>query len=200
MKALRQGLIALATLATLGLAAATPAHSQQLITNGGFETDDFTGWTATANDLIIGNNSSYAHSGQHAAWFGAGNASLTDTLSQTVATTIGKSYIFSYWVYSGNNSNYGFTASFGGTQLFTTATTPLPTSSTSEPFTLYSFPVTATSTSSVVQFTGYNQISYDFLDDVSVVAAPEPSQYAAFGLGLVGLGGLALRARRRQSA
>jgi autotransporter-associated beta strand protein len=35
---------------------------------------------------------------------------------------------------------------------------------------------------------------------LNVVAAPEPSQYAAFGLGLLGLGGLALRARRRSAA
>jgi fibronectin-binding autotransporter adhesin len=35
---------------------------------------------------------------------------------------------------------------------------------------------------------------------LNVVAAPEPSQYAAFGLGLLGLGGLVLRARRRSAA
>ena len=41
-------------------------------------------------------------------------------------------------------------------------------------------------------------LSGNNLNLVQIVApAPEPSQYAAFGIGLLGLGGLALRARRR---
>ncbi len=38
------------------------------------------------------------------------------------------------------------------------------------------------------------------LHDVGLAAAPEPSQFAAFGVGLLGLGALALRARKRQAA
>ncbi len=43
------------------------------------------------------------------------------------------------------------------------------------------------------------QISVDNLRG-SITAAPEPSQFAAFGVGLLGLGALALRARKRQAA
>lgn len=42
------------------------------ITNGGFETGDFTGWTLGGNTGYTGVTGSYAHSGNFGAYFGAG--------------------------------------------------------------------------------------------------------------------------------
>jgi hypothetical protein len=195
MKTPRQGLIALAALVALGVAAAHPAHAQNLVANGDFETGDFTGWTHTDDNLLrLGNNSDEAHTGQYSVWFGS---SVVDTLSQTIATQPGSSYVLMFWAYSTANTDYSFTASFGS-QTLVSGTLPFGSNKTA--YTQFSFPVTATTSSSLLQFTGYNNPGNDFLDDVSVVAAPEPSQYASLGLGVLSLAGLVLKARRRQAA
>lgn len=76
--------------------------STQLISNGGFETGNLTGWNRTgACNLNVGqaySGSSYAKSGD---WYyydlcaGAGNG---DTLSQTFTTVPGDTYALDFWL------------------------------------------------------------------------------------------------------
>jgi hypothetical protein len=70
----------------------------------------------------------------------------------------------------------------------------------------YGFAAGANTTGGAIQVAGnrsfsiadsYTTDSYSRYFDVKLAAAPEPSQFAALGLGLMGLGGLVLRARCR---
>ena len=88
------GILALVSLLGLGI---TQSAKANLITNGGFETGDFSGWTvsATDNDFVVGSVPLIApHSGDFQALSGVGNNSIT----QNVATTPGSSYVIRFWL------------------------------------------------------------------------------------------------------
>ena len=109
------------------------------------------------------------------------------TLSQTLATTVGKSYIVSFWLEQDTAPNVGYTHLFsaawaGTTFLSLTPTVALP--GTVELFTHYSFTGTATAASTILALTFQNDDSFWSFDDVSATLTPEPST----GL----LGGMAL--------
>ena len=110
------------------------------------------------------------HSGSYEAALGAvGSLSY---LSQTLATTAGTSYLLSFWLNSpdGQTPNE-FQVSWNGTTLFDE--TDLPAIG----WTNLQFVVTATGTSTVLQFGAQDDPSYLALDDVSVV----PTQAGSSG-------------------
>jgi len=74
---------------------AYPAKAN-LITNGGFETGDFSGWTVSGRDNEVEGRVPFIppHSGNFQAQFGIGNNSIT----QNVATTPGSSYVVDFWL------------------------------------------------------------------------------------------------------
>ncbi len=74
---------------------AYPAKAN-LITNGGFETGDFSGWTVSGRDNEVEGSVPFIppHSGNFQAQFGIGNNSIT----QNVATTPGSSYVVDFWL------------------------------------------------------------------------------------------------------
>ena len=179
------------------------------MTNCGFETGDFTGQTLGGNTLNPGGNyygvdAFDANSGNFGAYMSqdfldAGTTPLT--LSQTLATSIGTTYIVSFWLEQDTAPQLGYThqfsASWGGTNLLSlTPSIALP--GPTGVFTQYSFAQTATASSTALQFTFENDDNYWSFDDVSVSAAvtvgPEPSTVvlAAMALSLVML----LRRRR----
>jgi hypothetical protein len=145
-----------------------PAVGQvEFMLNGGFETGDFTGWTLTGDNYwtIVdnGNNSGIApHSGSYEAAFGT--ASSWGYLSQIVATTPGTSYLLSFCLnHSGGDPSDIIIVSWNGTILLDETNPPAPA------WTNYQFFVTATATSTLLQF-GYEASGFDYLglDDVSL--------------------------------
>ena len=168
----------------------------ELVTNGGFETGDFTGWTVSGNVtscLFVGvagdprctpTTGIGPHSGNYAAQLGnnGGDASL----SQVLNTPVGASYEVKFWL---ANQDYGtpvkdISVTWGSQTLYSAVNLP--------PFgnTYYDFAgLAAASDTTLLTFTFRNDPSYFILDDVSAkdppgtpASLPEPGSLAALGL------------------
>jgi PEP-CTERM motif len=185
-------LVALAMFASVGVHA-------NLVTNGGFETGDFTGWSTFGFGPFgfDGVDSSVPQSGTYAAFFGEPVAAPSG-ISQTLATTAGKLYTVSFWLANevdpnGNGIPNSFAFNWnGGAAELTLNNVVGPTA-----YTQYSFTLLATSALTGLQFTFASDPAFWDFDNVSVNAAPEPGSLALVALG----GGViaAFRRRRRQA-
>ena len=180
-------LLALTAAATLSFAQPAKAN---LITNPGFETGDFTGWTQL-NGNVVGTFAGVApHSGNFQAGFGAPGGSL----SQSVATTPGASYTVSFFLalVSAGQPEGSLSVSWGGVTLFSL------TNQNGFGYTEYTFTETASTASTALQFQFSNPLLTDiwFVDDVSVNPAGVPD--AGSTLPLLGFASLGLVALRRK--
>jgi len=148
-----------------------------LVQNGGFETGSFSSWTLNANSAynIVTSSSSFVHSGNYGA--ALGQSGSLGYLSQTLLTFTGQNYLLSLWLDNPNNS-YGatpnqFLVQWNGTTIF---------NQTNLPFTAWTnlqFIVTATGSSTVLQFGFEDTPWYLGLDDISVTPVPVPAFRAA---------------------
>jgi hypothetical protein len=146
-------------------------ESQQLVQNGGFETGTFSGWTESGRhsaleELLVSTNPQVVHSGNYGAALGA--PSSLGYLSQTLTTTPGQLYMLSFWLSSNGETPNQFTASWNGNTLFDESDIPALV------WTNCVYEVSATSSSTVLQFGGMDQPWFLGLDDVSVVPVVEP--------------------------
>lgn len=165
--------------AFFGLLPAT-LTADNLVSNPGFESGDFSGWTLSGTHASADDNGIYygvdgldAHTGQYGAYFGPIGGILE--LTQTLSTVPGVAYTVSFWLAHSPETPFpysnSFAASFGGTSLI--STTNFPESGYGE----YFFSGLATSTSTDLVFGFRDDASFFSLDDVSVSSSsvPEPA-------------------------
>jgi hypothetical protein len=140
-----------------------------LVQNGGFELGTFADWTTNGNfeNCNVTSSAPYVNSGVYGAEFGP--VGTFGYLSQTLPTAAGGCYLLSFWLDSpdGLTPNEGL-VSWNGNTLFDQANLP------AFGWTNLQFVVTATGTSTVLQFGFRDDAGELALDDVSVLAA-QPS-------------------------
>jgi VPDSG-CTERM motif len=185
MNKLRPILLALTAVATLLVAYPAKAN---LITNGGFETGDFTGWTVSPPTTFFVGSSGLAgpHSGSFEAFASTPFPPHEATLGQSVATTQGQSYTVDFW--AANLEAAALTVSAGTTvfnYLFTGATG----------YTEFTFTFVAQGASSLILFNVAAQ-NFLFLDDISVNPVGVPDSGTT--VSLLGCALLGLTAARRK--
>jgi len=189
---MKTGFGLVAAVAALILGAGGACAGTNLVTNGSFETDSFSGWTQGGNEGFTSVISccdagvTGAEQGNYYASFGP--IGSDGTLSQTIADPSGDTLRLSFWIASDGATPNDFSVSWDGTTL--SSATNLPATNGWEHVT---FDVTGAG-SDTLQFGFRNDPGYQGLDNVSVSLVPEPATWA---LMLAGFGGLGLALRRR---
>ena len=145
--------------------------SANLVTNGDFETGDFTGWSvthaATGSDIFV--DLGLGPDPTFGAFFGATGSDF-DSISQTFATTPGASYTLSFFYQVTNigapiPANNGFDVLWNGVSV---GGGLFPQFDVNPGFGTFTFNLKATGTSTTLTCEGRNAPSFDFLDNVSV--------------------------------
>ena len=133
-----------------------------LIANGNFATGDFTDWTIGGNDtpsyqLYVSTN------GQGASTYAADldPVGADATLSQTIATTAGQTYTLTFWLDMQDGGANNFSALWDGQAVLS-----LTNVVNSSGYTEYTYVVTATSSTSTLEFSGADSNWY--VDNISL--------------------------------
>jgi PEP-CTERM motif-containing protein len=183
-------------------------NPNNLITNCGFETGDFTGWTVTGNDVpgqlgglygVEGDDpfplpaGTAPVGGSFQAYIGDQNADPT-TIAETLATAAGSTYFISFFLAQQlegpGTVNNSVVVKFGGVTLATLTNVAV------QGYTEYDYTAVATSAASVFSLRFGNDVGEFIADDINVVT-PEPSSLLmVLGGGLLVLFGRKYLGRR----
>jgi len=185
----------------LALMFAAVAEANNLVTNGDFETGDFTGWVQsgmTAEDDM--GNLYYPGTGVYTGQgvggtYGAylGPVGSMGYLTQSLATIAGQAYTLSWALDSGGFTPNQFQVSWNGNVIFDQTNIP------EQGFQTYSFSVLATGSSTSLEFGFQNDPTFFHMDNVSAAAEPAPGAVPVpaaawlLGSGLLGLVGVSRR-------
>ena len=102
-----------------------------------------------------------AESGSFAA--ALGSVGSDGTLSQTLQTTAGQQYTLSFWLANNDSGPDDFTAKWNGTTVLALTNAP------AQGYTEYTFTVTATGSTSTLEFDARQDPSHWSLDNISVI-------------------------------
>lgn len=188
--------LALAAFAAMSLFAGAPAHAE-LVVNGGFEfgiitdrepTNMIFAWITRGDVGIENSQSEFIHSGSASA--ALHEPEIAGRIAQLLPTTAGQSYELSYWAFH-------FFDPLGTLRVNVDGVVTELTNTLIDPWTQFTVDFTASSDSTLLEFTNARR-GY-FIDDVSVVekaAIPEPGSAPLLGVGAVAF----LLSRRRRWA
>ena len=137
------------------------AFGPNLVTNGGFETDNFSGWTRSGNLGATGVYN-FAHSGSYAAHLGP--VGSDGFLTEHISTTPGQTYILDFWLAHDGGGTNDFSAHWNGATLLSLSGAP------SQNYNHYTYEVTATSGTTGLTFQFRQDPAYWNLDDIQVRA------------------------------
>jgi len=164
------------------------ANAQNLVQDPGFEgstgSNSSPGWTLSAGNGTSfhddqGQGGADAYTGAWSAEFQAVNASQASsgTLSQTIAVTPMTTYVVSFFLLNQGAPHDTFLATFGGQTVLSLTDAP------AFGYIKYSATIaTGKSGSAVLAFTGEQDPSDFYLDDISVVAEGAPAPAVGGGL------------------
>jgi hypothetical protein len=181
-------------LAVAAVSVSVPSMAASIVKNGGFESGSFSDWTLFGNTGGIAvDYFSGAPEGTYLAIFGP--IGSTGGIFQTLNTTAGAIYSYSFMLLNAGGTPNSFAASIGGN------TVTSLTNADGFPFTAYSGAFTATGATTDLRFTFRQDPGFYLLDAVSVVeevaAVPEPATWAMMIAGF-GIAGVSLRRRRQK--
>jgi hypothetical protein len=171
-------LIALSAAATLLIALSAQAN---LVSNGDFESGTLGPWTGI--NVNVTDNAADVHGGTYAAELTA----LASTLTQNVAVSGGQTYLLDFW------------AKANGPGVLTIGLDSAPSIFLDSPPSLangyqeYHFLITPAEAGDLSFSWNDNNVDDAFIDDVSLVAVPEPSTVVSGAILLLAFGMTAVR-------
>ena len=175
-----------AMVAALGVAVGIsgPAHAVELVTNGSFESGDFTGWTLAGNTGFTGVECpgvGFAGPGDGACDAFLGPVGSNGTPSQTLNTMPGRFYNINFDFQPDGGTPSNFSAVWDAQPALFSVTNP-PGSA----YQILHFTALATAATTSLTFSFRDDPGFLKLDSVSV-AVPEPGSMALLGIGMAGL-------------
>lgn len=164
-----------------------------VVVNGDFSSGDFTGWTLDGAFTGVATSAAGYVAPPGASYFVYfGDIGTCAELSQTISTTPGDFYDFSFWVIGNGSGTSEFQAYWN--ENLVEAMGPVP----NQDWTQYTFVEQATSSSTVIDFGLRNDPFWDGLGDISVAPVPEPTTAISSLVVLLPFGAGAVRQLRKK--